>query len=143
MSIQRTTVENLSDAFVIVKQMTNTGFELGGGYRPLARKALAEIIEHELYRAVDHYLDGINDDDEIVDRRNGTYRRNLLTALGDIELRVPRTRHYCPTEVLRAYARREGEIDRMIAAGFVLGLSTRPEPSAPVPFPQFRELLLC
>jgi len=38
---------------------------------------------------------------------------------------VPRTRRYSPTGVLRAYARREAEIDRVILAGFVLGLSTR------------------
>jgi putative transposase len=48
-----------------------------------------------------------------------------LTTLGDIELRVPRTRRYSPVGVLRAYARREPEIDRVILAGFVLGLSTR------------------
>ena len=59
------------------------------------------------------------------DRRNGTYPRHLLSELGDIELRVPRTRHFCPTEVLQSYARRAPEIDRVILAGFVLGLSTR------------------
>ena len=62
---------------------------------------------------------------DAADRRNGYYRRSLLTELGDIELFVPRTRRYCPTEVVRAYARRSPEIDRMILAGFVLGLSTR------------------
>jgi transposase-like protein len=58
------------------------------------------------------------------DRRNGYYRRHLLTELGDIKL-VPRTRRYSPVEVIRAYARRTPEIDRVILAGFVLGLSTR------------------
>lgn len=48
-----------------------------------------------------------------------------LTELGDIKLSVPRPRSYCPTEVVRAYARRSPEIDRTILAGFVLGLSTR------------------
>jgi putative transposase len=46
---------------------------------------------------------------------------------------VPRTRRYCPTQVLRAYARRSPEIDRTILAGFVLGLSTR----------KLGEVLLC
>jgi len=59
------------------------------------------------------------------DRRNGSYSRHLLTALGDIELCVPRTRRFSAGVVLRAYARREAEIDRMILACFVLGLSTR------------------
>ena len=48
-----------------------------------------------------------------------------MTELGDIALSVPRTRRFCPTEVLRRYARRAHEIDRAILAGFVLGLSTR------------------
>jgi hypothetical protein len=30
------------------------------------------------------------------DRRNGYYRRHLLTELGDIELQVPRTRRFAP-----------------------------------------------
>ncbi len=124
MSIQRTTVSTLSDAYTIVNEMVGKSAEPFGGYRPLARKALKEVIEAEMARMVDAYIDGIGDD-EVVDRRNGTYRRSLLTALGDIELMVPRTRLYCPTEVLRAYARREAEIDRCIACGFVLGLSTR------------------
>ncbi len=124
MPLDATTVRTLPDAMVIVKEMTSKGFELGGGYRPLARKALAEIIEAQMQMAVDKYLDEM-DDDEVTDRRNGSYQRRLLTALGDIELNVPRTRRFCPTEVLRAYSRREAEIDRLIAAGFVLGLSTR------------------
>ena len=74
--------------------------------------------------AVDRHLDQIEADDA-ADRRNGYYRRHLLTELGDIELAVPRTRRYSPTEVVRAYARRTSEIDRVILAGFVLGLSTR------------------
>ena len=48
-----------------------------------------------------------------------------MSELGDIELRVPRTRRFCPTEVLKGYARRAPEIDRVILAGFVLGLSSR------------------
>jgi hypothetical protein len=74
--------------------------------------------------AVDRYLDQLQADDA-ADRRNGYYRRHLLAELGDIELNVPRTRRYSPTEVIRAYARRTREIDRVILAGFVLGLSTR------------------
>jgi transposase-like protein len=74
--------------------------------------------------AVERHLDQLGADDA-ADRRNGYYRRHLLTELGDIELQVPRTRRYSPVEVLRAYARRTREIDRVILAGFVLGLSTR------------------
>jgi transposase-like protein len=111
-------------AFEIVKAMQGDGLDWGEGYRPLGRQALAAIIEGRMSEAVDRWLEALGIDDE-PDRRNGHYRRYLLTELGDIELSVPRTRRYCPTEVVRAYARRGAEIDRVILAGFVLGLSTR------------------
>jgi putative transposase len=121
---QAATIESLSMAFEFVKAMRADGLEWGEGYRPLARQALAQIIEEQMAAAVDRYLDQL-DTEETADRRNGCYRRHLLTTLGDIELCVPRTRRFSPTGVIRAYARREAEIDRVILAGFVLGLSTR------------------
>ena len=118
------TIESLPMAFELVKSMQSDGLDWGEGYRPLGRQALAEIIEGRMAEAVDVWLDDLGIDDR-PDRRNGSYRRHLLTELGDIELSVPRTRRYSPAGVLRAYARRSAEIDRMILAGFVLGLSTR------------------
>lgn len=124
MSQQAATITSLAMAFEVVKAMQTDGLDWGEGYRPLGRQALAEIIEWQMAAAVDRYLDQLEADDA-ADRRNGYYRRHLLTELGDIELNVPRARHYSPTEVIRAYARRTREIDRVILAGFVLGLSTR------------------
>lgn len=118
------TIESLPRAFEMVKAMQADGLDWGESYRPLGRRALAAIIEDRMAEAVDTWLDRLGVD-EVADRRNGYYRRGLLTELGDIELCVPRTRRYCPSEVLRAYARRAPEIDRAILAGFVLGLSTR------------------
>lgn len=118
------TIERLPEAFAMVKAMRADGLEWGEGYRPLGRQALAEIIEGRMEEAVDDWLDGL-DVAELPDRRNGCYRRHLLTELGDIELAVPRTRRFSPTGVLKAYARRSAEIDRTILAGFVFGLSTR------------------
>jgi transposase-like protein len=111
-------------AFEVVKAMQADGLEWGEGYRPLGRQALEEIIEGQMMAAVDRHLDELGAEDA-ADRRNGYYQRHLLTELGDIELNVPRTRRYSPVAVIRAYARRAPEIDRMILAGFVLGLSTR------------------
>jgi transposase-like protein len=108
----------------MVKAMQAEGLAWGEGYRSLGRLALAEIIEGRMAEAVDRWLDQLGPEDP-PDRRNGCYRRHLLTALGDIELSVPRTRRFSPTSVVRAYARREAEIDRVILAGFALGLSTR------------------
>lgn len=124
MSQRAATITSLPMAFEVVKAMQADGLDWGEGYRPLGRQALEEIIEAQMAVAVDRYLDRL-DADDAADRRNGYYRRHLLTELGDIELQVPRTRRYSPTEVIRAYARRTREIDRVILAGFVLGLSTR------------------
>ncbi len=124
MSQRAATIQSLPMAFEVVKAMQADGLEWDEDYRPLARAALAEVIEDQMAAAVDRYLDQL-DAEDAPDRRNGHYRRHLLTTLGDIELCVPRTRRFTPIQVLRAYARRTPEIDRVILAGFVLGLSTR------------------
>ena len=118
------TIDSLPMAFEMVKAMQAEGLDWSEGYRPLGRQALAAIIEGRMVEAVDVWLDGL-DASAARDRRNGHYRRHLLTELGDIELKVPRTRRFSPVGVVRAYARRSAEIDRAILAGFVLGLSTR------------------
>lgn len=124
MSQRTATIESLPEAFEVVKAMQADGLEWGEGYRRLGRQALASIIEGRMGEAVDVWLDGLPPE-TAPDRRNGYYRRWLMTELGEIELGVPRTRRFSPTGVLRAYARRSAEIDRVILAGFVLGLSTR------------------
>jgi putative transposase len=121
---QAATITSLPMAFEVVKAMQADGLDWDEGYRPIGRQALEKIIEAQMAAAVERYLQQLEADD-VADRRNGTYRRHLLTELGDIELSVPRTRRYSPVEVIRAYARRTREIDRVILAGFVLGLSTR------------------
>lgn len=118
------TIASLAEAFAMVKAMQADGLEWGEGYRPLGRQALVAIIEGRTAEAVDTWIERLGPED-LPDRRNGHDRRQLLTALGDIELCVPRTRRFSPAAVLHAYARREAEIDRVILAGFVLGLSTR------------------
>lgn len=118
------TIESLPMAFELVKAMQAEGLDWGEGYRPLGRQAIAAIIEGRMAEVVDGYLARL-DLAETPDRRNGYYRRHLLSELGEIEVNVPRTRRFSPCAVLRAYARRTAEIDRAILAGFVLGLSTR------------------
>jgi putative transposase len=70
---------------------------------------------------------------EVLDRRNGSFSRHLVTELGDIELHVPRSRRVSGVEVIRAYARRVGCVDRMILGCFVLGISTRKVAQALLP----------
>lgn len=121
---QAVTIRSLPMAFELVKGMQGQGLEWGEGYRALGRDAIAGILRRQMGQAIDEHLDRMAERDQ-ADRRNGSYRRHLLTELGEIELAVPRTRRFAPIAVLRAYARRAVELDRMILACFVLGLSVR------------------
>ena len=118
------TIASLPRAFELVKGMQAQGLEWGESYRALGRRAIAEIMAGQMQALIDEHLDRMAALDQ-ADRRNGSYRRHLLTELGEIELAVPRTRRFAPIAVVRAYARRPEQVDRMILACFVLGLSVR------------------
>lgn len=61
-----------------------------------------------------------------VDQANGFYRRTLTTRLGEMELKVPRTRSgLFHTQVLPRYQRREPIINEALKKVFLLGVSTR------------------
>jgi putative transposase len=129
---QAVTIRSLPRAFEFVKAMQADGLEWGEGYRGLGREAIAAVLQGQMAQAIDEHLDRMALLDE-ADRRNGCYRRRLLTELGDIELAVPRTRRFAPSGVVRAYARRPEQVDRMILACFVLGLSVRKVSKALLP----------
>lgn len=93
-------------------------------YREAGRNALARILEERMHGLVGNRIAELAAIG-VPDRRNGAYRRQLLTSLGAIALAVPRSRTCSAGTMLRAYARREPWIDRVILACFVLGLSTR------------------
>jgi transposase-like protein len=132
MNYHAVTIEDLPEAFAMLKKMRAEGLEWGDGYRPLGRQAIAKIIEGRMTEAADAHLERMAEL-EIADRRNGGYGRRLLTELGDVEIFVPRTRRFSPVKVIRAYARRSGDVDRMILGCFVLGLSTRKVAEALLP----------
>jgi Transposase, Mutator family len=121
---QSETITSLPRALDLVKGMPGQGLEWGEGYRGLGRRAIAAILSGQMGQAIDEPLDRMAALDQ-ADRRNGSYRRHLLTELGEIELAVPRPRRFASIAVLRAYARRARQLDRMILACFVLGLSVR------------------
>ncbi len=118
------TIASSPRTFELVKGMRAQGLEWGESYRALGRRAIAAILSGQMGQAIDEHLDRMAALDQ-ADRRNGSYRRHLLTELGEIELAVPRTRRFAPIAVVRAYARRAAQLDRMILACFVLGLSVR------------------
>ena len=121
---QTATIKSLPAAFRMMKAMQADDVEWGEDYRGAARQALAELLEGRMAETIDRYLERLAERDQ-ADRRNGCYRRGLLTELGAIELAVPRTRRFSALRVVHAYARRVRDVDRMILACFVLGLSTR------------------
>ncbi len=121
---QSATIKSLPQAFRMMKEMQAQDIEWGEDYRHAAAAALKDVLEGRMAAGIDRHLEDMAAH-EVADRRNGSYRRRLMTELGEIELGVPRTRTYSALEVVRAYARRAGHVDRMILACFVLGLSTR------------------
>lgn len=121
---QSATIKSLPHAFRMMKSMQAQGIEWGEDYRLAGGAALKAVIEGRMVAGIDRHLTAMAARGA-ADRRNGTYRRWLMTELGEIELSVPRTRTYSALAVVRAYARRAAHIDRMILACFVLGLSTR------------------
>jgi putative transposase len=62
-----------------------------------------------------------------VDSRNGTYLRRLITSMGAIDLKVPRSREggSAGGAVFDRYKRRSGEVDDTMVAAYVHGASTR------------------
>ena len=121
---QAATIKSLPRAFQMMKTMQAQGIEWGEDYRRAGALALKDVLEGRMAAGVDRHLDEMAERGA-ADRRNGSYRRWLMTELGEIELSVPRTRSWSALAVVRAYARRAAHIDRMILACFVLGLSTR------------------
>ena len=120
----RATVRNVRRAFKEVN-----AFEWEGEYRPAAREALKRILEDGVEREVEQYLGrawyerrGGGDRE---DYRNGFRIRHLLTEMGDLVVRMPRTRKRFVSRVLEAYRRRVRTVDQLILACFVLGMSTR------------------
>jgi transposase-like protein len=100
-----------------MKAMQAQGVEWGEDYRGAARQTLAELLEGRMGQLIDEHLERMADLAQ-ADRRNGCYTLWLLTELGDIELAVPRTRTFSALKVVRAYARRAKDVDRMILACF-------------------------
>jgi len=117
-------VRSVKQAVRVIKQMEHQSPEWMPDLHELGRKALARVLQQHMQRQVRRYLVEVARQG-VADRRNGSYRRHLLTALGDLELCVPRTRRFSALAGLQAYARRERRVDRLILACFARGLSTR------------------
>jgi transposase-like protein len=116
-------VHNVTQAMRVLKSFPVQLPELAP-IREMSRQAIKATLETFMEQKIERYLGDVRRGDA-PDRRNGRYRRWLLTGMGAVELAVPRTRTRSAIGVLEGYARRERSVDRLILAAFVLGLSTR------------------
>jgi putative transposase len=128
---QTAMIKSLPVAFAMLKAMQAEGLEWDEDYRG-AQQALTGLLAGRMDQLIDEHLERMAELGE-ADRRNGCYRRWLLTEIGEIELAVPRTRSFSALKVVRTYARRAKHVDRMILACFLLGLSTRKVAAALLP----------
>jgi putative transposase len=120
----KATVRNVNRALKEVN-----AFEWEGNYRPEAAKRLKDLLEGGMNEELEQYLGrGKHERREKrhrEDYRNGSYLRHLLTELGDLMVRIPRSRKGFTSRVLEAYKRRSRSVDQLIMACFILGMSTR------------------
>ena len=104
--------------------------EIWGDLKLEAQIFLKRILEGAMEDEVMEYI-GISRKyeraEERVSQRNGYYKRDLATELGEVrELEVPRTRDgKFRTKVFKRYKRRKGKVDRAIKDMFLAGVSTR------------------
>lgn len=117
--------KNLTQAAHLVKQLDlRTQSWEEEDWRSPVRCEVSRILQEQLSSLVDRHIEELARRG-IPDRRNGYYQRNLLTEIGNILLRVPRSRTFSAVRFVQKYARRTREVDRIILAGFIFGLSTR------------------
>ena len=90
---QAATIKSLPHAFRMMTAMQAQGIEWGEDYRRAAAAALKDVLEVRMAAGIDRHLEAMDRLGE-ADRRNGSYRRWLMTELGEIELGVPRTRSW-------------------------------------------------
>ncbi|HEV2490360.1 MAG TPA: IS256 family transposase [Candidatus Acidoferrales bacterium] len=101
-----------------------------GDFQGQTRQRLKELLEKDAEQQMAEYL-GLKwheraKPSERVDYRNGFYLRSYMTALGVIELRIPRTRwrSFLP-RCIRPLERRSPEVAELIRQAFLRGISTR------------------
>jgi len=92
--------------------------------RPLIQAVLQEVLETEMDEALQ-----AGKHERSADRlgyRSGYYRRNLVTRVGQLELRVPQDRQgHFSTAVFERYQRSEKALVAALAEMYVQGVSTR------------------
>ena len=88
MLLERATLRNVTRAIEEIN-----GFQWKGDFKPLARKALKDLLEKRLDQEMTEYLEvgRYQHWGKRHDYRNGHYVRHLLTEMGDLAVMVPRS----------------------------------------------------
>jgi transposase-like protein len=97
--------------------------DLGEMFRGAIRMSLEMLLEEEVLAMV-----GAKHHERGAGRRgyrNGSYLRGLLTSMGHIDVRVPRTREGSAVGLVGAYQRHSSEVDVMLTEAYVSGVSQR------------------
>ncbi len=104
-------------------------FEWEGDDRLEPANRLRELLDERMNEELGQYLGRAKHEWREVgnpeDYRNGFYLGHLLTEIGDLILRIPRSRKGFISKGLEVYKRRSRSVDQLILACFVLGMSTR------------------
>ena len=66
------TIKGLPQAFDVIKEMDDQGYDWGEDYRRAGRDAVVDFLEGRMHEAVDRHLETLAEGDE-ADRRNGSY----------------------------------------------------------------------
>ena len=120
----KATVRNVNRA---LKEIN--AFEWEGDYRAETANRLKALLEERMDEELELYLGRAKHErwekGDPEDYRNGSYLRHLLTEIGDLIIRVRRSRKGFVSRVLEVYKRRSRSVNQLIMACFVLGMSTR------------------
>jgi transposase-like protein len=118
-----------TEQYAVYKQ--EAAEEWWGQVRCRTQLALQRLLEDDSERQMADYLrlapyERSGESQERVDSRNGFYKRDCVTALGVIRLRIRRTRKrsFLPRG-LTALQRRAPEVAEIIRQAFLRGISTR------------------
>jgi hypothetical protein len=122
-------VKNITQRFEGFVQNLQESF--GGDFQGQTRQRLKEVLEKDAQQQMAEYLglqwhEPASEQEPRIDSRNGFYQRNYVTALGVIQLRIPRTRlrSFLP-RCIAPLERRSPEVAELIRQAFLRGISTR------------------
>ncbi len=85
------TITKIHQAYKEIKHMAMDTWQ--EECRFAARRAMKEVLKSRMHNVVDVHLNEMRAVG-LRDRRNGGFSSHLLTEVGDLELRIPRTRRF-------------------------------------------------